>query len=238
MNAILLAAGRGTRLGPLTANTPKPLLSVGGEPIIVRIIRGLVTAGVRDIAIVTGYLAEQLENRVGSTAPGGARLRWFRQQGFAGTAAALNLARDSVADAPFLFGWGDIVVEPKNYARVVEGATGADGALAVNEVEDPSVGGAVYLDAGGFISCLVEKPAPGSSATRWNNSGIGVLPPAIWPAIDALAPSPRGELELPVAIQSLVTAGLRLRAVPIDGPWFDIGTPESLEAARQAFGAH
>ncbi|MGD9934489.1 MAG: NDP-sugar synthase [Dehalococcoidia bacterium] len=238
MNAILLAAGRGTRLGSLTASTPKPLLLVGGEPIISRIIRGLVTAGIRDIAIVTGYLGEQLETYIGSSNLGSARVRWFRQQGFGGTAAALNLARDSVAGGSFLFGWGDIVVEPHNYARVVEGSNGADGALAVNEVEDPAFGGAVYLDPDGFVSRLVEKPAPGSSATRWNNSGIGVLPPAIWAAVDALTPSPRGELELPIAIQSLVAAGRRLRAVPIDGPWFDIGTPESLQAARQAFGAH
>lgn len=238
MNAILLAAGRGTRLGALTASTPKPLLEVGGEPILLRIVRGLVLAGIHDIAIVTGYLASQVEARLGNGASAGARIRWVRQQGFGGTAAALKLARDAVGEESFLFGWGDIVVGPHNYARVLEGARGVDGVLAVNAVPDPAHGGAVYLDAVGLVTRLVEKPPPGTSTTRWNNSGIGVLPPAIWPAIDALRPSPRGELELPQAIQSLISDGLRFRAVPVEGPWFDIGTPESLEAARRAFGVN
>lgn len=238
MNAILLAAGRGARLGPLTAELPKPLLEVGGQPIIIGILRGLVAAGITEIAIVTGYLGEQIETRLGDGEALGARLRWFRQERLDGTAAAVALARNTVEGQPFLFAWGDIAVDPRNYARVLQAASDCDGALAVNRVPDPAQGGAVYVDAAGFVTRLVEKPAPGASTTCWNNSGIGVLPPAIWPAVDRLTPSPRGELELPQAVQSIIAAGLRLRAVPIDGPWFDIGTPESLDAARQAFGAH
>lgn len=238
MNAILLAAGRGARLGPLTAQTPKPLLEIGGQPIIIRILRGLVAAGITEIAIVTGYLGAQIESRVAGGEAFGARVRWFRQERLDGTSGALSLARSTVEGQSFLFAWGDIVVDPQNYARVLHAASDCDGALAVNRVPDPAQGGAVYVDDAGFVTRLVEKPAPGASTTCWNNSGIGVLPPAIWPAIDRLSPSPRGERELPQAVQSIIAAGRRLRAVPIDGPWFDIGTPESLDAARQAFGAH
>ncbi|HKS92337.1 MAG TPA: sugar phosphate nucleotidyltransferase, partial [Tepidiformaceae bacterium] len=73
------------------------------------------------------------------------------------------------------------------------------------------------------------------STSHWNNAGFGVLGPEIFDVIATLAPSPRGEYELTGALDALVRAGTRIRAVPVEGPWFDIGTPESLDAARAAF---
>jgi dTDP-glucose pyrophosphorylase len=71
--------------------------------------------------------------------------------------------------------------------------------------------------------------------TNYNNAGFGVLPAQIWAEIDALAVSERGEYELPRAIAALVTSGARLRAVPVMGTWWDIGTPEDLDAARRSW---
>ncbi|MFN0093151.1 MAG: nucleotidyltransferase family protein [Dehalococcoidia bacterium] len=230
--AVVLAAGRGTRLGALTAATPKPLLEVGGRPILLRILDGLAAAGITDLALVTGYLGGPVRDAVlAANLP--LHVTWAEQHDLRGTAAAVQLARDVLGDGPFFFGWGDIVVHSRNYAAIV--AAGAEGpALAVNEVDDPWAGAAVYVTSGGLVSQIVEKPAPGSSTTRWNNAGLGVLDGRIWPAIEALTPSSRGELELPRAIASLVGSGVPVRAVPVSGPWFDIGTPESLAAARQA----
>lgn len=237
--AVLLAAGRGTRLGDLTSSTPKPLLQVGGRPIVVRILDGLIAAGIREVTIVTGYLAEVLERELGNGAASGLDVRYVRQAALDGTARALTLARDRLGDELFLFAWGDIVVRGENYRHVVRASRFADAVIAVNDVDDPWAGAAVYVerDAGGalLVRRIVEKPAPGTSSTRWNNAGFGVLGPAIWPLIDALEPSPRGEYELPRAIEKLVEAGARVVAVPVEGPWFDVGTPESLEAARLAF---
>lgn len=234
--AVLLAAGRGSRLGPLTDTFPKALLQVGGEPILHRIIDALAAAGVTDVAVVTGHAAAALERETGNGERWGVRLRYFRQEALDGTAAATSLAREDVGDAPFFVGWGDIVVAAGNYARVLDAGRETGSALAVNQVDDPFAGAAVYVNDRGFVTRLVEKPPKGTAQTRWNNAGLAVLSPAIWPFIDGLQPSERGEFELPQAIASFVAASHRLKAVPIEGPWFDIGTLESLAAARGEFG--
>lgn len=233
--AVLLAAGRGTRLGELTAKVPKPLIPVGGRPIIVRILDGLRRAGILEVTIVTGYLGEVIEAELGNGEGSGMRLRYVPQERLDGTARAVALAREHLGDRPFLFGWGDIVVDPVNYAAVVRAARFARHVIAVNEVEDPASGAAVYVDEAMRVMRLVEKPPHGSSTTRWNNAGFGVLSPSAWPVIDELEPSARGEYELPQAIAALIDRDEEVRAVPVHGPWFDIGTLESLAAARAAF---
>jgi dTDP-glucose pyrophosphorylase len=137
-----------------------------------------------------------------------------------GTARALALARAFCSDEQFFFGWGDILVGPENYVRVIRGARFAGHVLAVNHVEDPATGGAVYvddpvaLDAGkaARVTRIEEKPPPGTSTTNWNNAGFGVLGPAIWAEIDRLGRSERGEYELPQAIAALVAGGGDVRA--------------------------
>jgi len=235
--AVLLAAGRGTRLGALTANYPKPLLEVGGRPIIVHILDGLAQAGITDVTIVTGHFAQLLESEVGNGDQSGLRIRYVRQEKPEGTARALALARERMGDDQFFAGWGDILVRPKNYVRMVKAARFADIVIAVNEVDDPWAGAAVYVDEKMRVVRIVEKPEPGSSTTRWNNAGFFILGPAIWPVIDRLGPSERGEYELPEAVASLVEARAEVRAAPVEGPWFDIGTPEDMERAREVFGS-
>ncbi|HEX6030901.1 MAG TPA: sugar phosphate nucleotidyltransferase [Tepidiformaceae bacterium] len=244
--AVLLAAGRGTRLGALTANFPKPLLTVGGRPIIAHILDGLVAAGIEDVVVVTGHFASLVEAELGNGEPSGLRLKYVRQERLEGTARALSLAREFCGDEQFFFSWGDILVRPENYRVVLQSARFAEHVLAVNEVEDPASGAAVYVDKPAKLAVgeparvvgMVEKPAPGTSTTRWNNAGFGVLGPAIWDAIERLEPSPRGEYELPQAMAALIEGGADVRAVPVTGPWFDVGTSDDLEAARAEFRGH
>lgn len=233
--AILLAAGKGTRLGSLTAHAPKPLLEVGGKPILVHIIDGLMRAGIERFLIVTGHFGELIEAELGNGAAAGVRIEYVRQERLDGTARALALGREFAEEEPFFFGWGDILVRPENYRSVMRRARLADAVIAVNEVDDPWAGGAVYVDDDLRVTRMVEKPVKGTSTTRWNNAGFGMLGPEIWPLIDALEPSERGEYELPQAIGALIASGARVVASPVEGPWFDIGTPEQLEAARREF---
>ncbi len=241
--AVLLAAGRGTRLGAITATYPKPLLDVGGRPIVGHILAGLARAGVHEAVIVTGHHAELLEADLGDGAEYGVRLAYRRQEALDGTARALALARGFCGGSRFFFGWGDILVRPDNYRRVLRASARADHVIAVNEVDDPARGAAIYVAGPRFLARgatsrvvrIVEKPPPGTSGTRWNNAGFGVLGPGVWPAIEGLALSERGEYELPRAIAALVESGAHVRAVPVVGPWFDIGTPDDLERAQREF---
>lgn len=240
MKAVILAAGKGTRLGELGERVPKAMLEVAGRPVIVHIIDGLFRAGISQFVVVTGHLGEQIEAELGNGAAAGIEIRYERQQQIDGTARALALARGHLGGEPFFFSWGDILAGAQNYARVIRAARLADAALAVNEVEDPWAGGAVYTEdalpgESRRITRIVEKPRKGTSTTRWNNAGFGVLGTAIWEQIDRLQPSPRGEYELPQALAALVESGARVVAVPVEGPWFDIGTPEQLEAANSRF---
>ncbi len=233
--AVLFAAGRGTRLGAITANYPKALLDVGGRPIIVHVLDGLLRAGIAEVAVITGHSAGLLEAEVGTGGQSGLRISFVRQETLDGTARALGLCREFFGDDRFFWSWGDILVEPPNYARVLRSARFADAVIAVNEVDDPWAGGAVYVDDAMRVVRIVEKPPAGTSTTHWNNAGFGVLGPAIWPEIERLQPSARGEYELPRAIAAMVDSGIELRAVPVEGPWFDVGTQEDLESARAAY---
>lgn len=231
--AIVLAAGRGTRLGALTDGTPKALIEVAGVPLIGHVLGGLKRVGIEEVTVVTGYLGQMIEAEIGTGAQSGLRIIYVRQEKLEGTAAAVALAREHVEGEPFFVGWGDILVRPENYRRVISAARFADGALAVNDTDDPWAGAAVYVDEAMRVTRIIEKPPKGTSTTRWNNAGLCVLPPAIWEQIDRLKPSARGEYELPEAIAALVAAGADMRAVPIEGPWFDIGTPDDLDRARR-----
>lgn len=228
--AVVLAAGRGTRLGELTTETPKPLLDVGGMSVIERILEGIAAAQIYKAAIITGHLADEVEDATWGLA--GMSLEFIRQPTQNGTAGALSLARDFTHGQRFFFTWGDILVHSANYEAVIEAASWADAVVAVNHVDDPTHGAAVYVTDDFIVQRIEEKPPPGGSTTNWNNAGFGILGVSIWEQIDDLVPSERGEMELPDAIAGLIESGAKVLAVPVQGSWFDIGTPEILAAAR------
>jgi len=224
----------------LTTSTPKPLLDVAGIPIIEHIVRALYGTGIAEIAIVTGYLGEQIaEWARGYVARNpGARIQMVSQRELNGTGGALLTARDFVADeSAFIFGWGDILMSRENYPRFVEAACASDAdlLLAVNHVNDPWRGGAVYVDADWRVRRIVEKPPRGTSTTNWNDAGLFAATELIWKYVATLRPSARGELELPQSIAAMVDDGRDVRAIDVRGFWSDIGTPEDLAIARRTF---
>jgi N-acetylgalactosamine kinase len=237
MRAVLLAAGRGTRMGHLTATTPKPLLTVGGKPILGHILEGVAGAGVREFVVVTGYLGERIEQAFGDGHDLGVSISYRRQDLPNGTAGALLLARDLIADGPFLLSWGDILVDPELYRTLVERfrAAPCDVLLGVNRVDDPWRGAAVYIGAGERVERIVEKPPRRTSTTPWNNAGIFVFSPLVLDYAARLEPSARGEYELPQAISRMVEDGRDVRALPVGDFWSDVGTPEDLRAVDSAW---
>ncbi len=238
--AVLLVAGRGKRLGALTADTPKPILDIAGAPLISHIVDALAGAGLAQFVVVTGYLSGQIEGwaKTYERENPGIKITTVRQPLLNGTGGAMLAAKAQLArQHRFVFGWGDILMDRANYPRFIHHARHDeyDLMLAVNRVKDPFRGAAVYLNAHMMVERLDEKPAPGTAKTEWNNAGLFATGQVIFEYLARLAPSVRGELELPAAIAQMIADGRVVRAIDMRGFWSDIGTPEDLEAARAWF---
>jgi dTDP-glucose pyrophosphorylase len=226
MIAVVPAAGRGSRLGQVTAELPKALVEVGGTPVLFRVIDCLMSAGVDRIVVVLGHLGDQVEAALSD-------MTWpvttARQDEPRGTADALMAAHHHVGRRPFAYAWGDLVMPPSAYAAVIDASVRGP-AMAVNRVADPSAGAAVTV-ADGSVTSIIEKPPPGTSLTPFNASGVGVLPAEAWDHLAAVKPSPRGELEITSALASMIDSGIVVQAIEVDTV-IDIGTPEGLSAAE------
>lgn len=226
--AVVLTAGRGTRMMPLTADRPKPLIPVAGQPILERILRGLAHAGITRAILVTGYLGSMIEAYFGDGARVGLTLHYRTQDPPNGTAGAVLQVEDLCGDGPFLLHWGDILVSPSNYpailAQYAESVPPPACVLGMNCMADPCAGAAVYREEG-RVTRIVEKPAPGTSTTRWNNAGVMVHGPEVWTYLHRVTPSPRGELEFTDVLRQLIDDGCNIRGCELTGLWSDVGTP-------------
>jgi NDP-sugar pyrophosphorylase family protein len=237
---VLLAAGRGRRLGDLTARTPKPLLDIAGSPLIAHIFDAFVGAGLANFIVVTGYLSNQIEQWAKTYARDnpGIKITTVRQPELNGTGGAMLAAKAHLdGQQRFVFGWGDILMDRANYPRFIHHAREDeyDLLLTVNRVKDPFRGAAVYVTKTMQVERLDEKPAEGTAKTEWNNAGLFATGPMIFDYIAKLELSPRSELELPTAIAKMLADGRVVRAVDMRGFWSDVGTPEDVERARAWF---
>ncbi len=228
--AVILAAGRGTRMGELTRDTPKPLLDLNGRPMLHHILDRIAAAGVTEALIVTGYLADQME---AAAASHGLPVTFRRQTEVNGTAKAALLAESWVADSPFLLTFGDILAEPHHYAGMRDAFPGTDGVLAARHVDAPWQGAAIYVDDSMRILRIIEKPARGTSTTPWNSAGIYIFTPALFQELHSVPLSERGEYELTSAITQSIDHGRHLRLFALDGNWMDVGRPEDIARAKQ-----
>ncbi|MFL6527737.1 MAG: sugar phosphate nucleotidyltransferase [Chthoniobacterales bacterium] len=220
--AVLLAAGRGTRMRELTAQLPKPMLPVRGKPVLQHIIDGLRNAGVEDFLVVVGWHADVVRNHFGNS------VTYVTQIVQDGTGRVVDLARDFVCNGPFVLSYGDILVDPVNYLRLVDLADEVEAIISVKRNEDVSQGGAVFVNDDFELIDLREKPAPGEPTSPWYNAGIYAFRPSIFEFTARLERSPRGEYELTDAIRALAHAGKKVQALELTGDWADVRDPEIL----------
>jgi D-glycero-D-manno-heptose 1,7-bisphosphate phosphatase len=223
-----LVGGRGTRLGAVTANTPKPALEVAGRPFIEYLIENAARYGLTDILLLTGHLSDVIHERYDNTMFGAARVRCVREPEAAGTAGALANARD-VLDERFLLCNGDSFFDVNLLALVALPVEGPwTGKLALRPMADAGRYGAVTLD-GTRITGFAEKAG---AAPGLINGGIYVLDRAILDEIERQPCSIEGDV-----FPKLVARGL-LHGMPTDGYFIDIGIPADLARAKTELPAH
>ena len=242
MKAVILAAGKGTRMRELTDELPKPMLRVQGKPILEHILAGILAAGIREIFIVTGWRGEVIENHFGDGKKWNARIAFGRQPVPDGTGKAPELAKAFVGDSPFLLTYGDILVPPETYPQMLRRFSGNDfaGVITVTRGEDVAKGGLNFFDEQFCLKRLVEKPSPEQLAQlrrdgwlkpgvpAWYNAGIYIFRPSLFDFTARLQKSPRGEYELTDAISAIVAGGQKLAGLEIQGRWVDVRDPETL----------
>ena len=218
----------------LTADLPKPMLEVRGKPVAQHIIDGLRDAGVSEFLIVVGYRADVVQNHFGDGARDKIDIKYATQVVQDGTGRVVDLAREFAGTSPFVLSYGDILVDPCNYKKLVDLGDGVDAIISVKSGEDVSKGGAVFLNERLELIDLREKPAPGEPVSPWYNAGVYTFRPSIFEFTAKLQPSPRGEYELTDAIRDMARAGKRIQALELAGEWADVRDPEILSRLNRA----
>ena len=249
MKAVILAAGKGTRMGELTNALPKPMLRVQDKPILEHILLGVADAGIRQFCIVTGYRADIIESYFGNGSRWDLDITYARQQVQDGTGKAPEPAQGFVGSDSFLLTYGDILVRPSTYTKMLARFSERDfsGLLTVTAGQDVTKGGIDLFDKDFCLSRIIEKPTlaqierlrqegalkPGDPL--WYNAGIYVFRPVVFEYTARLKKSPRGEYELTDAIEAMMLSGHRIAGCEIEGRWVDVRDPgvlQQLEAGQ------
>jgi dTDP-glucose pyrophosphorylase len=224
--AVVMAGGRGSRLGDLTDSLPKPMLPVAGRPILERIVLHLVGSGIRRIYLSVNYLAEVIEEHFGDGRRFGCSIEYLREERPLGTAGSLALLPqgEDGSPAPLLVMNGDLVTQA-NVGRIIDYHERRDHAItmAVRKFYEQIPFGCVEVDGDRLIG-FAEKP----TTTRLVNAGIYVLNPA---CVDLIT---EGEpMSMPELVGQVQRTGGTARVFEIDEDWIDVGRRDELERARR-----
>jgi glucose-1-phosphate thymidylyltransferase len=231
MKAVILAAGQGTRLRPVTLTMPKPLVPVANKPLIEYAIDVLKNAGLTDIAIIVNDMTSPIVSQLGNGSQLGVKLDYIVQREQLGLAHAIGLAAPFVGSEPFCVFLGDNIFQDKMRDLLTGFATsGSDATIAVGEVPDPSRFGVAVVDANGNVTKLIEKPKepPSNLAV----AGVYMFRKSIFEAISSIKPSARGELEITDAMDYLIQNKFKFTTYNLSGWWIDAGKPDTIIQAN------
>ena len=223
---VILAGGLGTRLQPVTAQIPKPMVPVAGVPYLEHQLRLLAEQGLSDVVLLTGYLGEQIEDYFDNGSRLGLSLRYSREPTPLGTGGALRDARQLLADE-FIVIYGDSYL-PMEYATVVERLRSCNASGALVLYHDPTgetdVPGNVAIDEQGFV-VRYDKSGANDPALRFIEAGVLALRRSV---IELMPKTGAVSLEqqiFPKLIERRALVGL-----PTTQRFYDIGTPDRLRA--------
>ena len=229
MLAVVLAAGEGTRMRPLTYKAPKVMLPVEGKPVLEHIIRACVEAEIKQLIIVTGYLEEIIKSYFGDGHHFDAQIEYASQNQQFGTAHAIAQVKDFV-EQKFLVLNGDSLVSSSTIKALAHTLEDKTAVIAVKEVANPQQYGVIEV-SGDEVVRIIEKPK--KPLTNLANLGIYGFDPAIFDAIDMTLLSSRGEYEITDSIQLLIDQRYDVGYLNVPDMWIDIGTPWDLLNANE-----
>ena len=231
MKAVILTAGQGTRLRPVTLTMPKSLVPVANRWLITYAIDVLKLAGLNDIGVVVNNLESPIVTLLGDGGCLGVKIEYIVQEQQLGLAHAINLCQDFVGDEPFTVFLGDNIFQDQMTDLLTSFAdSDAEANIVLAEVPDPTRFGIAQIDRG-RITRVVEKPqVPPSNLAI---AGVYLFRSSVFDAIGRIKPSGRNELEITDAIQVLISDGNPVAFYQLNGWWIDAGKPDSIIMANQ-----
>ena len=235
MKAVILAAGEGVRLQPITLTRPKHLIKIGGKPILERCLKMIKTSGVNETVIVVHYMADAIRDYFGDGEKFGLKIEYVEQETVLGTGNAVGVAEPYVKD-DFMLVYGDLLFTAEALKKVVvlHRKEKPPATMAVAPVEKPEDYGTVEFKDETHIKRIIEKPSRQEAPTNLANAGMYVFSTDIFEKIKKTSASTRGEWEITDALSLLLRDEKPVLAVKISKEnWFDIGRPwDLLEANR------
>lgn len=230
MKAMVLAAGRGTRLRPLTERTPKPMIPVAGRPVLEHNILLLAKYGIRELVINLSHCPEAVTGHFGDGRAWGVSITYSYEPVLLGTAGAVKKV-ESFFDSTFLVVYGDnLTTCDLGQMCAFHHEKAGVGTIALFHRSDPMASGIVGIDKDDRIIRFLEKPTPQQVFSRWVNAGLLVLEPEVLPYIPADRPSDFGQDVLP----ALLSAGLPLYGYRMSGALWWIDIPKDYQRVQEA----
>ena len=228
MKAIILSAGEGSRMRPLTLTKPKTMLPVAGKPIIQYNIESLRNNGITDILLIVRYKEEMVRNYFGDGRDFGVNITYKTQKDFLGTANAISYGEDFIDESIIVLN-GDIILDDEIIGEIIEkyNEEKPDTLMVLTEVEDPSAFGVVEIE-NGYIKNIVEKPKKEEAPSNLVNAGIYIFNKDIFDKINRTEISERGEYEITDSVSLQIEEGKEVKGYKTSKDWIDVGRPWEL----------
>ena len=237
LKAIILSAGEGSRMRPLTLTKPKTMLPVAGKPIIQYNIESLRDNGITDILLIVRYKEEIVRNYFGDGSDFGVNISYKTQKDFLGTANAISYGEDFIDDSIIVLN-GDIILDDEIIHEIIKkyNYLSPDTLMLLTEVEDPSAFGVVEIENGN-IKNIVEKPKREEAPSNLVNAGIYIFNKDIFDKIRETEISERGEYEITDSVSLQIEDNKTVIGHKTSKDWIDVGRPwELIEVNEELIG--